>query len=139
MELLVQPRAGLDIARIDFTGTATTQQILVNYTITFTNGNLNVIPAPLTIAADDKTRVYGQANPPFIAWPSAGLFPIQAMNASFNGLEMGLAFAVPGPSGDCQRLAVVRTPLGKPSLIPLDNAEVAERRGLAEPVPDIAL
>jgi hypothetical protein len=38
-----------------------------NYTIGFTNGQLTVTPAALTIAADDKTKVVGQPNPPFTA------------------------------------------------------------------------
>jgi len=38
-----------------------------NYSITFLNGTLSVIPAPLTVKADDQTRVYGQANPTFTA------------------------------------------------------------------------
>jgi hypothetical protein len=38
-----------------------------NYTIAFTNGQLAITPAALTIAADDKTRYFGQPNPPFTA------------------------------------------------------------------------
>jgi glucose/arabinose dehydrogenase/mono/diheme cytochrome c family protein len=34
-----------------------------NYTITYVNGALNVTPAPLTIAAQDKSKVYGAPNP----------------------------------------------------------------------------
>src|SRR5207244_813747 len=36
-----------------------------NYTITFVNGTLSISAAPLTVTADNKTRVYGQANPTF--------------------------------------------------------------------------
>lgn len=36
-----------------------------NYAPTFTNGNFRVLPAPLTIAAKDATRGYGQSNPSF--------------------------------------------------------------------------
>jgi hypothetical protein len=38
-----------------------------NYTITRVNGTLTVMPAPLTITADSKIRVHGQANPPLTA------------------------------------------------------------------------
>jgi hypothetical protein len=38
-----------------------------NYTITFANGNLSVNPAPLTVKADNKSKVYGSANPTFTA------------------------------------------------------------------------
>ena len=34
-----------------------------NYTFTYVNGTLTIDPATLTIAADDKTKVYGTANP----------------------------------------------------------------------------
>ena len=36
----------------------------MNYTITFVPGSLSVTPAPLTIAADNKTKTVGAANPP---------------------------------------------------------------------------
>ncbi len=35
-----------------------------NYTLTLVNGTMTVTKAPLTITADDKSRVYGGANPP---------------------------------------------------------------------------
>jgi hypothetical protein len=38
-----------------------------NYTITYVNGQLVISAAPLTIAADDKTKSAGQPNPPFTA------------------------------------------------------------------------
>jgi hypothetical protein len=38
-----------------------------NYNITFVNGQLVITPAPLTIAADNQARLYGDANPPFTA------------------------------------------------------------------------
>jgi hypothetical protein len=38
-----------------------------NYTITFVNGTLTITPAALTVTADNKTKVYGQANPTFTA------------------------------------------------------------------------
>jgi len=38
-----------------------------NYAISFVDGILTVTKAPLTIKADDKSKVYGQANPPLTA------------------------------------------------------------------------
>ena len=38
-----------------------------NYTITHVSGTLTVTPAPLTITAENKTKVYGTANPPLTA------------------------------------------------------------------------
>ena len=36
-----------------------------NYTITYVNGTLPVTPAPLTVQANDATKVYGQTFTPF--------------------------------------------------------------------------
>jgi len=41
--------------------------MLSNYTVTLVNGTLTNLPAPLTIAADNKNRLYGAANPPLTA------------------------------------------------------------------------
>ncbi|HKQ38390.1 MAG TPA: MBG domain-containing protein, partial [Verrucomicrobiae bacterium] len=38
-----------------------------NYNISFVNGTLTVTRAPLTITADNKSRMVGQTNPPFTA------------------------------------------------------------------------
>jgi len=38
-----------------------------NYVISYTNGTLTITPAPLRIIADDASRDYGLANPPFTA------------------------------------------------------------------------
>jgi hypothetical protein len=38
-----------------------------NYTISYQAGALTVTPAPLMVMANDSTKVYGQANPPFLA------------------------------------------------------------------------
>jgi hypothetical protein len=38
-----------------------------NYAIAFVHGTLRVSPAALTVTADDKTKTYGQPNPPFTA------------------------------------------------------------------------
>ncbi|MGA2865253.1 MAG: MBG domain-containing protein [Verrucomicrobiota bacterium] len=40
---------------------------LTNYTVSVTNGVLTVIPAPLTVQANNQSRLYGQANPAFTA------------------------------------------------------------------------
>ncbi|NLY38938.1 MAG: hypothetical protein GX044_06520, partial [Firmicutes bacterium] len=58
-----------------------------NYDITFVNGVLTIEPAPLTIKADDKSKVYGDPDPAF--------------SASYDGLKLndtpavvsGLAFS----------------------------------------------
>jgi len=39
----------------------------VNYTISYAAGSLAITPAPLTITADNQTRVYGAANPALTA------------------------------------------------------------------------
>jgi filamentous hemagglutinin family protein len=61
-----------------------------NYTIVYTDGTLNIVPAPLTVRADDAARFFGAPNPPF--------------TASFTGFKLGqnpgvlggtLAFATP--------------------------------------------
>ena len=39
----------------------------VDYAITFVNGTLSVTRAPLTIIADNTSRMFGQTNPPFTA------------------------------------------------------------------------
>src|SRR4029077_10299008 len=38
---------------------------LGNYTLTRVNGTLTITKAPLTVTADDKSRAYGDADPPF--------------------------------------------------------------------------
>lgn len=38
-----------------------------DYAITYQDGTLTVVPAPLTVKADDKSRSFGAANPPFTA------------------------------------------------------------------------
>ncbi len=38
-----------------------------NYSLTFVKGTLTVTPAPLTVKADDKTKLYGAVNPTFTA------------------------------------------------------------------------
>ena len=45
-----------------------------NYTITGVNGTLTVSPAPLTVTADDKSKVYGAADPPLTYTASGTLY-----------------------------------------------------------------
>jgi hypothetical protein len=47
-------------------GYAITQGTLAapNYAITYTGATLTIVPAPLTITADNKTRLFGAPNPP---------------------------------------------------------------------------
>src|SRR5206468_1259897 len=40
---------------------------LTNYSVTLNTGVLTVSKAPLSVSADDKTKVYGDANPAFSA------------------------------------------------------------------------
>jgi subtilisin family serine protease len=56
-----------------------------NYTFTFVNGTLTINKAALTVTADDKSRVYGDANP--------------ALTASFSGFKNGETPATSGVSG----------------------------------------
>jgi hypothetical protein len=76
-----------------------------NYTIGFANGTLTVSKASLTITADDKSKVYGAANPTF--------------TASYSGLVNGdtpgslggaLVFAAPAASAGVGTYAI--TPSG---------------------------
>jgi filamentous hemagglutinin family protein len=54
-----------------------------NYTITYANGQLVIVPAPLQIVADDQARPYGQPNPPFTA--TATGFKLGQTVADLNG------------------------------------------------------
>src|SRR5262249_14307771 len=44
-----------------------TGQSAANYTITYVDGTLSVLPTPLLVQAQDKSRAYGQTNPVFTA------------------------------------------------------------------------
>ena len=52
----------------------------LNYTITYVTGQLQITPAPLTVRANDFSRLTGQANPNF--------------TASFQGLRLGDSMSV---------------------------------------------
>src|SRR5213079_3470270 len=56
-----------------------------NYTFSFANGELTVTKASLTVTADDKSRVYGDANPVF--------------TASYGGFKNGETLATSGVTG----------------------------------------
>src|SRR5207249_1176659 len=56
-----------------------------NYSFSFANGQLTVTPASLTVTADDKSRVYGDANPVF--------------TASYGGFKNGETLATSGVTG----------------------------------------
>jgi filamentous hemagglutinin family protein len=52
-----------------------------NYTLSYTGANLNVTAAPLTVAADAQSRLYGAANPT-LTYVSAGLLNGDALSGS---------------------------------------------------------
>ena len=56
-----------------------------NYSFSFTNGTLTVLPAPLTVIGNNATRLYGAANPPFTG-TIAGLQNGDLISASFVAL-----------------------------------------------------
>ena len=65
-----------------------------NYTITYANGVLTITPAPLAIAADDKTKSAGQPNPPFTA-----TFTGFKLGQTVADLTGGLSFTTPATTG----------------------------------------
>ena len=56
--------AGADVGEYDITASGAANP---NYNITYGIGTEEVIPAPLTITADDQTQVYGAADPTYTA------------------------------------------------------------------------
>ncbi len=56
--------SGSDVGTYPITATGAVD---ANYTITHQNGTLTITPAALTITAQNKTKVYGSANPPLTA------------------------------------------------------------------------
>ncbi|HUS16665.1 MAG TPA: MBG domain-containing protein, partial [Chloroflexia bacterium] len=59
---------------------------LSNYAVTLINGTLTIAKAVLTVTADNKSRIYGDANPAF--------------TASYSGFKNGETLASSGVSGD---------------------------------------
>jgi hypothetical protein len=64
LNLATDAVAGSPVAEYAITPSGLTSD---NYTITFVNGTLAVTPADLTVRADDKSKIYGAALPPFTA------------------------------------------------------------------------
>ena len=76
---------------------AITQGTLVSgagYAINYTGANLAITPAPLTVTADNQSRLVGDPNPPFTA--SFGGFVLGETLANLAG---SLAFATPAVTG----------------------------------------
>src|SRR5207237_90027 len=71
---------------------------LGNYTATSTNGTLTITKAPLTVTADDQTRIYGDANPAF--------------TVTYSGFKNGENQAVVSGSPSCSTLATPSTAVG---------------------------
>ncbi|MCX7171250.1 MAG: MBG domain-containing protein [Proteobacteria bacterium] len=81
-----------------------------NYTITYINGRLSVIPAPLGIAANGATRLYGAANPAFSATYTG--FKNGETAAALTG---SLAFATP---------AIVTSNVGNYAIVPSGQSSI---------------
>jgi hypothetical protein len=75
-----------------------------NYAITFVNGTLDVTPAPLTVRAEDKSKVYGAALPAF--------------TAAYQGFVLGEGPGVLGGSLTFTTPATVDSVVGQYSLTP---------------------
>ena len=77
---LTGPPSGADVGDYDITPSGAT---IPNYDIDYVAGTETITPAPLTVTADDKTKVYGADDPEF--------------TASYDGLVNG------DTEADCQR------------------------------------
>jgi photosystem II stability/assembly factor-like uncharacterized protein len=71
---------------------------LGNYVVTSTNGTLTINPAPLTITAQDATKVLNSPNPSF--------------TASYSGFVLGEGPAVLSGTLTCTTTAVLNSPVG---------------------------
>jgi hypothetical protein len=71
---------------------------LGNYSVTSINGTLTINPAPLTITADDKTKVLNSPNPAF--------------TASYSGFVLGEGPGVLSGTLVCTTTAVTTSPVG---------------------------
>ena len=69
-----------------------------NYTFSFVNGTLTVAKAHLTVAANNKTRAYGVANP--------------SLDAAITGFVNGETIAVVSGSPSCSTSATITSPVG---------------------------
>jgi hypothetical protein len=82
-----------------------------NYTITTVNGQLVITPVPLTIAANDAARDFGQANPPFTA-TSTGF----KLGQSIGDLNGTLAITTPAtPTSPVGRYAITPSGVASPN------------------------
>jgi hypothetical protein len=75
-----------------------------NYAITFVNGTLDVTPAPLTVRAEDKSKIYGA--------------PLPAFTAAYQGFVLGEGPGVLGGSLTFTTPATVDSVVGQYSLTP---------------------
>jgi len=71
---------------------------LGNYTVTSINGTLTINPAPLTITADDKTKILNAPNPAF--------------TATYSGFVLGEGPGVLSGTLSCTTTAVTTSPVG---------------------------
>ena len=71
---------------------------LGNYSVTSVNGTLTINPAPLTITADDKTKILNAPNPAF--------------TASYSGFVLGEGPGVLSGTLACTTTAVTASPVG---------------------------
>jgi subtilisin-like proprotein convertase family protein len=76
---------------------------LANYTVTIENGTLTVGQAPLTVAADNATRVFGAPNPSFTG-TITGILNSDSITATYHTAAnattpVGTYSIVPSPSG----------------------------------------
>lgn len=71
---------------------------LGNYSVTSTNGTLTINPAPLTITAQDATKVLNSPNPSF--------------TASYSGFVLGEGPSVLSGTLTCTTTAVLNSPIG---------------------------
>ena len=73
-------------------GTAT------NYAITDVNGTLTVSKAPLTVTADDKSKVYGATDPPLTYTPSGTLYYTDTYSV-ISGVSLATTLGVEATAG----------------------------------------
>lgn len=85
--------------------TGSTGGASANYAVTFTPGVLSVTPAPLNVAVDNATRIYGGSNPGFSATPT-GL----VNGDTLTGAVPNLAFSTPAtPASSVGGYAITAT------------------------------
>ncbi len=75
-----------------------------NYSISHVAGQQEITPAPLTISANDASRIYGQSNPPF--------------SLNYAGFKLGETFSVLDVQADVSTTAGPSSPAGSYSIVP---------------------